>query len=299
MTERRIVGVDFSGGGEDNQVGNTWVTEGYLDGSTTLTISDCRPISRNDLRELLQDLPPSAVAAMDFPFGVPKSFAENEFDADGSLMPDMWDKLSTKVKNDPGYITKTGERLGKNGNLRQFNKVLREWDRKHFPSRAFSPLNPASPQMFRMTFHGMKMLNELWRKTKCSVPPLDCPDRTGPELLETMPGAALEAVGLPSTNYKNNKGRNALANLRNRKEIIDGLPGKFGIEMPNLRDGCYDLCIFNDDALDSIVAAVVAALWANDKDKARTLFHRPEDHKDTVLAAAKREGCIYVPKPTK
>ena len=294
MVERRIIGVDFSGGGNDSQVGNTWVTEGRFDGDMALCIDNCRPISRDDLTDLLTHLPANAVAAMDFPFGVPRSFCEKEFDANGALMHEMWDKISTKVKNDPDYITKMKGRLGKDGDLRQFNKVVREWDQRHFPSRAFSPLNPASPQMFSMTLHGMKMLHSLWTNTRCEVPPLCELGRDGPVLLETMPGAALEARGLPSTEYKNNKGPNALCNLKNRKVIVENLSCKFGITLRDF-EKYRDLFIFNDDALDSIVAALVATLWASDKEK--TLFHRPEDHKDhAVLAATKREGCIYAPK---
>ena len=291
MAERTIVGVDFSGGDDDDKVGKTWVTKGYSDGGK-LTICDCYPISRNDLEKLLMNLPSSAVAAMDFPFGVPQSFAKAEFGFTGTLMHDMWELVSNKLNDEPEYIKKIRPRLRKGGNRQKFNKLLREWDQKHSPNIALSPLNPARPDMFPMTFHGMKMLHTLWKKTGCRVPPLDDDERTGPVLLETMPGVALDARKLPYTEYKNNNGPNALRNLDNRKKIIDHLPDKFGITLPNFED-YRDLCIFNDDALDSIVAALVAAMWANDE----SLFHRPEDHLDpAVLAAAKSEGCIYAPK---
>ena len=299
MTERKIVGVDFSGAGKDDEVGNTWITTGRFDGNNLL-VDDCQPISRNGLRELLMGLSGSAVAAMDFPFGVPEAFAKHEFGYKGSLMREMWEVVSNKIDNEPNYIANIRPRLGSKEvqpnslrDLRKFNKLLRQWDIEHFPNTAFSPLNRASPEMFPMTFHGMRMLHILWAKTKCIVPPLDCTGRTGPVFLETMPGAALEAASLPSTNYKNNKGRNALCNLENRKEIIDGIQHRFGIVLPNFPD-YHHLCFFNDDALDSIVAAIVAALWA----RAPALFHRPEDYKGgRLLNAARLEGCIYTPKP--
>ena len=294
MAERKIIGVDFSGAGKDNQVGNTWVTEGRFD-ADSLAIDNCYQISRTKLEKLLSGLPPDAVAALDFPFGVPQAFAKAEFDFEGTLMHEMWEKVSNKLDNNPQYIKDMKDRLGKKGELRKFNKLLRQSDSAHFPDDAFSPLNPASPQMFPMTFRGMKMLHALWTKTECKVPPLDIAGRAGPVLLETMPRLVLKSRGLPYENYKNNKGSNVLKNLANRQVIFKKLPlpDNFGIVLRKLKD-YRDLCVFNDDALDSIVAAVAAALWAKDK----TLFHRPEDHHDNpaVLEAARRDGCIYAPK---
>ena len=293
MTKQKIIGVDFSGAGRDNEVGNTWVTTGNFDGTRKLTIDVCRPVSRKKLEQLLTGLPSSAVAALDFPFGVPESFAAKEYQFKGTLMHEMWEIVSEKVHHDPKYVQKMRCRLRTGGDLNELNKTLRKWDKRHFSETAYSPLNPANPEMFPMTFCGMKMLHALWKETNCRIPPLDNAVRTGPVLLETMPGAALKARGLGYTPYKNNKGRNAVKNSNNRKVIIEKLPCKFGIDMPNLQD-YRDLCMFSHDALDSMVAAAVAALWAMDE----TLFHKPEDHQDPAMRyAAKKEGCIYAPKP--
>ena len=67
--------------------------------------------------------------------------------------------------------------------------------------------------------------------------------------------------------------------------------------------------MFSDDALDSIVATIVAALWSVDEEQIR--FVRPSDEQisepggkrqispdltgQTQLEAAKKEGWIYVP----
>ena len=90
--------------------------------------------------------------------------------------------------------------------------------------------------------------------------------------------------------------------MKTRKKIIKGLSLRDtnGIAVRNIRD-YYDLCIFNDDALDSIVAAVVAAMWATDEDKEhKTIFHLPEkcQHDGSMLEVVRREGGIYVPNPT-
>ena len=141
------------------------------------------------------------------------------------------------------------------------------------------------------------MLKELHKKCpdRWHIPPLHC-GRTREDrvtLLEVMPGAALNARGLPFTEYKSNdknKGRKGLTIVENRRGILNKtkLSDKFGIKLPNF-EKYRDLFLFNDDALDSFIASSVAALWANE-----TAFHRPEDHQDeNLLNTARLEGCIY------
>ncbi|MFP6634778.1 MAG: hypothetical protein VCB79_02500, partial [Dehalococcoidia bacterium] len=67
-----ILGVDFSGAAPDN---NTWVAVGTLVNSG-LELRECFPANRNRVTEMLLALPASSVAALDFPFSVPLSFAE-------------------------------------------------------------------------------------------------------------------------------------------------------------------------------------------------------------------------------
>jgi hypothetical protein len=289
LVERRIIGVDFSGGGEDDQVGDTWVTEGSFDGDTTLTIDNCRRISRDDLRDLLMNLPPSAVAAMDFPFGVPQDFAHDEFGFCGDFMCEIWAIIEEIFKHKPNYIKDIRPCFRGNGRLRRFNKLLRQWDRAHFPE-AFSPFNPAAPEMSPMTFLGMRMLHTLWTQTNCRVPPLHNDRRTGPVLLETMPGVILSALCLPSQKYKSYRRADQKAErLRNRYEIWDGLENILTLPVKNL-DHWHKRSGNNHDCLDSVVAAIAAAMWAKDS----TLFHHPEEHQgDGLRDAARLEGCIY------
>ena len=84
MTERTIVGVDYSGAKRDVP----WITTAALEG-TTLVLQSCENICREDLIKRLRKLPTNAVAAMDFPFGVPLQFAL-ELDPNASDMSDLW-----------------------------------------------------------------------------------------------------------------------------------------------------------------------------------------------------------------
>ncbi len=74
MAERstRIIGVDFSGAVADNK---TWYAQGQLR-LETLYLEECFPIDRRGLINLLKGSSGPLVASLDFPFGVPKDFAE-------------------------------------------------------------------------------------------------------------------------------------------------------------------------------------------------------------------------------
>lgn len=151
--------------------------------------------------------------------------------------------------------------------------------------------------MVPMTFRGMRMLNGLWQ-AGCRVPPLPDGGHPGPLLLESMPGAALRAFGLPFKGYK--KGQRA---VELRRKILDGLESRSGVKIPNLA-WFDDRCIGNDDCLDSVVASVAACLWSLN----HALFRLPQDgpgdpttrggtpqSDGNELAAARLEGWLYAP----
>ena len=281
-----IIGVDFSGAEKTNSL---WVTQAILDGDC-LTIEKCfhpsskRATAHQRLEKQLRDLPSDAVVAMDFPFGVPSVFAEYlSRDAKPKTMRDVWRTVSTMSVND--FTDKRNEFVQSPG-----VEPTRLGDARYFPE-SFSPLHEVRPNMIPMTFYGMQMLHTLWAETGCHVPPLDCAGHNGPVLLEVMPGAALKARCLPHKEYKNNKGGNPCRNLEKRQKILmdRNLQGKFGIALPNLQD-YRDLFIFNDDALDSFIASIVAAAWARNPDQ----FRHPQPDE---LPNAKLEGWLYAPKP--
>lgn len=282
MAATKIIGVDFSGA----QNNDPWVAWADLCAGK-LKLESCYPLPREELTERLFALcdKPNAVIGMDFPFGVPKAFAKAEFGYEGALMPEMWAAIAQRL-NQSDYIAEIRPRLRK-GDLQRFNKCMRQGDAAHFKTIALSPLNPAQPEMFPMTFYGMSMLHTLWANSDCRVPPLRSTYRKGAVLLETMPGAVLARFGFERRVYKNYKKR---ARRNVRKTILDELPTKsrkFGVEFDNL-SGFSDLCIGVHDCLDAVVAA---AIWAQNPDQ----FHHPKEGKE--LTAARREGWIYAPHP--
>lgn len=277
-----ILGVDFSGAKADK---NTWVTQGVLSGGA-LTIGSCDSTPRAALAELLASLPPDSVAALDFPFSVPERFA-SQWLSEARSMPELW--KAAAAMDLPGFLALRDTFVAEHG------EPLRRGD-LYFPE-CYSCLHKTNPNMVPMTFRGMQMLAGLW-ESGCRVPPLPDEGRTGPVLLESMPGAALRACGLPFKGYK--KGRKA---VELRWRILDGLALRSGVALPNL-GRFIDCCIGNDDCLDSVVAAVAACIWSRDQ----ALFRLPQDGPgdatkrggtpgpdENELANARLEGWLYAP----
>ena len=272
-----IVGVDFSGHRDDR---NTWVARGRVDSGGALLLDTVQPARRVDVRDLLTTIPTPAVAALDFPFGVPAEFA-----ADLSpkypprAMPDLWRAVAGMSAGD--FLAARDRFVAKNGELK------RSGDARHFPE-SYSPLHRANPNMLPMTYEGIRLLHR-WREDhpqRWHVPPLEppAPLARAVTLLELMPGAFLKAVGLPYKGYK--KGRRS-SELRER--ITGALAAASGIALPNLdalRMGCHA----SDDFLDAVVAAVGAACWTQGSERFR--HPRPDE-----LSMARQEGWIYVPCP--
>ncbi len=280
--ETTILGVDFSGARADK---NTWVTQGVLSGGG-LTIVSCDSTPRAALAELLASLPSGSVAALDFPFSVPEGFARRWLPG-ANTMPELWKAVA--AMDLPGFMALRDTFVADHG------EPLRRGD-LYFPE-CYSCLHKTNPNMVPMTFRGMQMLAGLWR-SGCRVPPLPDEGRTGPVLLESMPGAALRAFGLPFKGYK--KGQHS---FELRRQVLEGLAPRSGVALPNL-NRFSDCCIRNDDCLDSVVAAVAASLWSRDQ----TLFRLPQEGPgdatrrggtpnpdENELAAARLEGWLYAP----
>ena len=270
-----IVGVDFSGHRDDR---NTWVALGRLDTGGALRLDSVQPARRADLFELLATVPAPAVAALDFPFGVPTDFvAHLSPKSTPRAMPDLWEIVSGMTAAE--FLEARGRFVAEHGELK------RSGDARHFPE-SYSPLHVANPNMVPMTYEGIRLLHR-WHENdprRWHVPPLEPPPRPARTvtLLELMPGAFLKAVGLPWKGYK--KGRRS-AELR--EQITEALPTASGIPLPDLdaiRMGCHA----SDDFLDAVVAATGAACWA--RDGARFRHPQPDE-----LALARLEGWIHVP----
>ena len=265
-----IIGVDFSGAKPDQ---NTWMAQGFTDGPT-LTLTECQPISRSELRDLLAGTTVPTVAALDFPFSAPQSFAAF-WTPPAQTMPDLWAAAASMEQEQfiglrDLFVTEQGE-----------PKRLAD---THFPE-CYSCLHKANPNMVPMTFRGMQMLHHLWA-ADCQVPPLDCTGRNQTVLLEAMPGAALKAFGLPYKGYKNGKRAWEL-----RQQIMKKLASSSLVDIHGL-PRFQERALLNHDCLDAIVAAVVATLWARDP----SLFRCPEpEQSDTFDPVVMLEGWLYAP----
>ena len=281
-----IVGVDFSGAKADNA---TWVTLAEQEGNG-LRILSCQQMRRADLTELLSSLPSSTVAALDFPFSVPHEFAQF-WQPSARQMPSLWQAASQMEYQE--FLTFRDAFCAEKG------EPMRRGD-LYFPE-CYSCLHKFNPNMVPMTFRGMQMLHRLWQ-AGCRVPPLDDTGRDGPLLLESMPGAVINAFGLPHKGYKNGQRQHEL-----REMVLGGLSARSGVPIINLND-FHTQCLESHDCLDSLVAAVAAVLWANDP----AGFRRPgvppggppiegrRRASPSVLAmpeleAARLEGWIYAP----
>ena len=265
-----LAGVDFSGAKTDD---HTWVTSGWLDGPV-LDLHDCRAVKRADLAELLLHLPAGSVAALDFPFSVPRPFA-NFWEPGAASMPDLWEAASKMDLTQ--FLALRDDFVAQSGEPKRLCDT-------RFPE-CYSCLHKANPNMVPMTFYGMKMLGPLWL-AGCAVPPLESQGAGRAVLLEAMPGAALKALGLAYKGYK--KGANA---LQLRRRILDELEERSTIKITNL-PRFQEQCLFSDDALDSLVAIVTAALWAKDP----AYFWQPSlQHTAQPDSVALLEGWLYAP----
>ena len=284
-----MVGVDFSGARADNA---TWVTQALLD-EDGLRLLSSEPMRRADLADLLCSLPTETVAALDFPYSVPQQFAEY-WVPDATDMPQLWRAAAEMEFSD--FLRLRDEFCSQHG------EPMRRGD-LYFPE-CYSCLHKFNPNMVPMTFRGMQMLHRLWNDG-CRVPPLEDSGRTGPLLLESMPGAVINALGLPHKGYKNGRRAGVL-----RRQILDGLEERSGVRISNLPD-FGKRYLDSHDCLDSLVAAVAAAMWTRDP----AAFRRPGDDGKAApaprstrraspqalemseLDAARLEGWIYAPFP--
>ena len=242
----QIMGVDFSGAREDR---NTWITRGRLEGRC-LRLNDCSRISRADLTETLAACSGPAVAALDFPFATPKAFAEH-WEPVSQTMPDLWAAAARLEYAD--FLDLRNRFVALHG----------EPKRACDPPESYSCLHMVNPIMVPMTFHGMQMLHRLWTgdtANAVSVPPLPESSQQGSnsvtDLLEVMPGAVLRRLELPFKGYKggsraDERRRHIVSELPKRAHPISFDFGQF-----------EEIALRSHDALDSVVAAVAAALWS-------------------------------------
>ena len=170
----QILGVDFSGAQTDR---NTWLARGSLRGNT-LSFDSCRPVKRAKLTDELAKCAGPTVAALDFPFSVPREFARFWQGQHPPIfetpifetMPDLWAAAAGMDWNDFSAL--------RDAFVARYGELKRSCD----PPESYSCLHRVNPNMVPMTFRGMQMLHRLWAGNTAnpmSAPPL--PDRSRPD----------------------------------------------------------------------------------------------------------------------
>ena len=265
-----VIGVDYSGAKTDK---NTWVSRGVFT-DNQLVIETCELITRANLTSLLSNLDSSTIASLDFPFSVPEKFSKF-WSPSAQDMTDLWTEAAAITLSE--FINFRDQFVKQHGEIKRLGDT--------FYPECYSCLHKANPNLVPMTFYGMQMLNELHR-AGCLVPPLKNDHMSKTVLLEAMPGAGLRAMGLPFKGYKN--GRQV---YQKRDIILKGLEKHSGLTISNLSQ-FIDLGIENHDALDSLIATVVACLWTLDPAKFRCPPKDPPVHLKRTIDL---EGWLYVP----
>lgn len=271
-----VVGVDFSSAAKNH---DTWFAQGHLEDGT-LVMDTVQPIRREDLFGLMLGLSTPAVAAMDFPFGMPESFLlQIGITDDYKSIEEIWPILAYSDWQDLEEIAAEF--------VSEHNEPKRVVE--YYYPESKSTLHRTNPDLLRMTHKGSDLLHRWWDHTSrppwhlLPLQPPQEPREKQVTVMETMPGAFLRSIGLPYRYYKG-AGQKA---VQNREFTLTELGAKSGIALPNLTEWWY-ACRANSDCLDAVVAATCAAAWWQHAED----FRSPEQQEK---AAAQREGWLYAP----
>ncbi len=242
-----LIGVDFSGAQPDSA---TWIAMATVGDDGQLQWQIPFPIRRVDLEQLLLTVDAPAVAALDFPFGVPSDFAITQgFVRWGEGLMDACDRMAGTDQAEFEEVAR--QYVSASGEPRRVSDI----------PPAFSPLHVTNPNMVPMTYHGMSMLGRLLRHTRgrFRIPPLPANNTHGiVTLVELMPGQLLRALGDAGTGYKS--GANS---LRRRHEILSRLEQWTGAPLP---ERIRLACRANADCLDAVVNLAGAWAWLRNPD---------------------------------
>ena len=271
-----IIGIDFSGAKSDR---NTWVAHGQMTSEGTLEFEGANMIRRKDVVNLLIAVSTPTIAAIDFPFSLPREFADFlNAGSDLKTMPDVW-RIIDDMSLENFYAARDAF-------VGRFGEPKRAGDAAHY-TESFSPLHKVNPNMLPMTYWGIRMLHRLYTDSpeRWAVPPIPAARSQAKSvtLLETMPGAFLKSIGAIHKGYK--KPRSTQQRDERRNAILDTVQRNSGLVLPNLSE-LRDDCVASDDCLDAVVAAVAAARWVQNLNYFR---HASADEMDM----ARLEGWIY------
>ncbi len=262
---RLFAGADFSGDMRDPKDA-TWLALAELrDGE--LTLVRLEPTGRAGLEGMLRNpdaaLRETEAIGLDFPFGLPVSFAESLLG--GPFPEEGWWALAKRLEkiSRPAYLIALHEFREAHG------EVKRLTDER---ARAFSPLHRVQPDLGPMTYHGIRMIAE--ERSRYALRPFE--SAKGRLLLEVYPGAAIRKLGLPRDGGDKNAAVVAALGRAGRLPVrIDG----------TLRRRC----LTSRDALDAVVAARCAAAAVLSGEAERG----PDELAPGEGQRLRREGWIY------
>lgn len=246
----RVAGVDFSGAQNAGKL--IWITRGIIH-DNRVRLEECFPAA---------DLPGSgsgrdralpalvtflageknAIIGLDFPFGLPASLVQEK----------TWEKfIAAFPKHHPnadGF--RANCMTAANG-----RELKRRTD-----TETKVPFSAYNLRLYRQTYEGIRnVLHPLVTNDAASVIPVQKPETGKTILAEACPASLLKAENL----YMPYKGPSPKA-AGGRAEILDGLIGRKLMTRPS--PGLREILLSNKggDALDSVIAAIIAMRARND-----------------------------------
>jgi hypothetical protein len=231
-------------GGEPGAEGRTWVTRGVVtDG--VLSIDRCTPASEwfesaagtQTLTTFLADLPATAAAGLDFPFGLPAAIVTEE----------TWREFLREL---PSWCDSPADLR------RRCERRVRLIDgssdvRVRATDAPLSSMSPFAEPIVASTFFGLRdVLRPLVLSDAVRVPPMTSPDPDRPFVIEVYPAGTLVDLDLFAAGYEGDgdDGR-AL-----RAETIDRLPDAADVPV-EIEDGVRDAAVAGSARFESVVAA--------------------------------------------
>lgn len=245
---RHVVGVDFSGA---RDAGNRiWIAEGEIENGA-VRIETCFPARdlpgsaaarRAALAALVEFLAAQdgAVIGLDFPFGLPVPLiAEATWEAFVAAFPARYGSAE-------GFRAACNEAAGG-------RELKRRTD-----VEARTPFAVYNLRLFRQTYAGIaEVLRPLVATDAARVLPMQHPVDGKPVIAEICPASLLKSRGL----YPSYKGRRD-AHRRARRSIVRGLAARGLLAPLTARIARTVVADHGGDALDSVVAALGAAVAA-------------------------------------
>ena len=266
VSERRIHGIDFSGG--TNAAEDIWITTGEVV-DDQLEVHKCRSAAKQfgtssrcatlkTLHEFIADHEQS-VFGLDFSFSVPASVTDKE----------RWLEV---VESISGHSSAKEMQDSYSERAR-----ASDYDGVHLKRTTDNDRNALSPYgfiTFRQTFYGVKhVLKPLLDKDLVSVLPMQKRDSTRPWVFEVYPASTLRRLGSFDSGYK----KQTVESRHRRAQNVDDLRDS----EVEITDKAAQHARYIDDALDSLVAAFAT-------------FRTVRDGPPAVDEASHPEGHIYV-----